>query len=534
MLTRLRRIAVACLWAFAGLAWGQDSAPAPQAEALRFDILEYVVEGNSVLQAMDIERAVMPFLGPGLGMAQVEAARSALEKAYQQAGWQTVFVDVPEQRVDSGVVRLVVLEGKVSRLQVSNARYISQGHIRAVVAELAEGTVPNFNRMQAQLAQVNRNEDRRVQPVLRPGTAPGTVEVDLKVTDRLPLVLSAEMNNRHAANTRPLRLSLSARYDNLFQREHGLALSFSTAPQQPAQSQVLTATYTIPEAGGAGWVVFGVLSDSEVEPLGATTVIGKGGSLGLRRQLPVLETAGGVHSLTLGADWKSTRQRIQSGADALHSPLRYLPLSLGYTATLSDKDSSTALNAALTFGLRGLLGRDVACPDLVVDQFECARHGADGGFASLRLDARHDIGLGEGWRLAGRLAGQLASQPLVSAEQFVTGGADTVRGYLEAEAPGDHGVLASLELRTPNLAKAVGDSVQDLTLLAFAEVSQVRLIDPLPGQAARSALASVGAGLRAKLAASWTAALDLALPIRRTTTTPERHPRVQFRLGTQY
>ena len=240
----LRWVAAAGLCALAGWAFAQSpGAPAaaePQADALRFDILEYQVEGNSVLSVVDIEAALMPFLGPQLGMAQVEAARSALEKAYQQAGYQTVFVDVPEQRVDSGVVRLAVLEGRVNRLQVSNARYFSQGHIRAVVSELAEGNVPNFNRMQAQLAQVNRSDDRRVQPVLRPGATPGTVEVDLKVTDRLPLALTAELNNRHAANTKPLRLSLSARYDNLFQREHGLALTYSTAPQKPAQSQVFT------------------------------------------------------------------------------------------------------------------------------------------------------------------------------------------------------------------------------------------------------------------------------------------------------
>jgi hemolysin activation/secretion protein len=290
----------------------------------------------------------------------------------------------------------------------------------------------------------------------------------------------------------------------------------------------------MPEPGGAAWVVYGVLSDSEVEPLGATTVFGQGGTLGLRRQLPLLDTGAGLHSLTLGLDFKRTRQRIQSGDDSLRVPLSYLPLSFAYSGNFSDKATSTQLNATLTFGLRGLLQRQVACPDVLLDQFECSRSGADAGFGTLRADLRHEFGLGEGWRIAARLAAQVATQPLVSAEQFVAGGADTVRGYLEAEAAGDHGLLGSLELRTPNLAPQAGSAFQDLTLSAFADVARVNLVDPLPGQAARVPLASLGAGLRARLAQRYTAALDLAWPVKRTGASPDQRPRLQFRLGAQY
>src|SRR5262245_52566482 len=65
---------------------------------VRFDILEFRIEGNTVLSVPVIEQVVTPFLGPGRTMADVEAARAALEKAYQGTGWLTVFVDVPEQR----------------------------------------------------------------------------------------------------------------------------------------------------------------------------------------------------------------------------------------------------------------------------------------------------------------------------------------------------------------------------------------------------------------------------------------------------
>ncbi|WP_341893424.1 POTRA domain-containing protein, partial [Variovorax sp. YR752] len=99
-------------------AQAQAQAPAaePAAQELRFDVLEYVIEGNSVLGTAAIEAAVMPHMGPQRSMVDVEAARAALEKIYQGAGYLTVFVDVPEQRVDGGVITLRVLEGRVERL----------------------------------------------------------------------------------------------------------------------------------------------------------------------------------------------------------------------------------------------------------------------------------------------------------------------------------------------------------------------------------------------------------------------------------
>ena len=68
----------------------QVAAPAPRIDAAaepRFDILEYVVVGDTVLGAAAIERAVYAFLGPQRTAADAEGARKALEKAYQDAGF---------------------------------------------------------------------------------------------------------------------------------------------------------------------------------------------------------------------------------------------------------------------------------------------------------------------------------------------------------------------------------------------------------------------------------------------------------------
>ena len=63
------------------------------------DVNEYFVRGNTVLDARAIEEAVYPFLGPQKALSDIEGARDALQKAYQERGYQSVFVELPEQAV---------------------------------------------------------------------------------------------------------------------------------------------------------------------------------------------------------------------------------------------------------------------------------------------------------------------------------------------------------------------------------------------------------------------------------------------------
>lgn len=519
----------------------QSAGVAANPEQAGFDILEFEVHGNTVLDAMAIERAVTPFLGPKKLIADAEGARAALEKVYQDLGYLTVFVDLPEQRIDEGVVKLQVIEGRVERLKVTGSRYFSQGYIRDRVPELAEGKVPNFNQVQAELASVNRTPERRVQPVLRPGIAPGTVEAELKVDDELPVSASIDLHNQHAPDTDPWRLAASVRYDNLFQRDHGIALNALVSPRDTNQVRVLSLNYTIPRENGDTIVAYAVDSQSNVSTLGGTAVIGNGTTMGLRYVVPFFANARTYQSFSAGFDYKDLKERVVFGGEELSTPLRYLPFNFGWSGNWNADKEQTQANATLVATVPSILEREVECPGNVglVDQFACKRSGADGGFATLRADLRHSIQWGWGG-LGLRVAGQWASEPLASAEQFSMGGADSVRGYLEGVASGDTGVLGSVELRSPNWAPRVagwmGDAknpeITELRVFAFADIARVRIIDPLPGQAASDTIAGTGLGLRASGRRGWNLALDVAKPRAPVAnSTQDQGSRVHVRLG---
>ena len=135
------------LWGLIALTPGAQAAVEPSAPAdeaseaapQSFDIWEFQVEGNSMLPVEDVERAVYGHLGEHKTLEDVNGAQQQLETLYRERGFGSVFVDIPEQDVQNGVVRLKVTEGRVGRMQVTGSRYFSLGRIKSKVPSLATG-----------------------------------------------------------------------------------------------------------------------------------------------------------------------------------------------------------------------------------------------------------------------------------------------------------------------------------------------------------------------------------------------------------
>ena len=188
---------------------------------------EYRIAGVKRLSAVEAGDAVYPFLGPERTAADVEQARAALEAAYREKGFQTVTVEVPEQTGRSGIIVLKAVENTVGRLRVQRVRVTS-------IWSGSSAACRRWLRVRCRISMKSPGRSSRsisgrtgrVTPSLQAGVEPGTVDIDLKVEDKLPLHGSVELNNRYSANTTPLRVSASANYGNLWQLGHGAGFSY--------------------------------------------------------------------------------------------------------------------------------------------------------------------------------------------------------------------------------------------------------------------------------------------------------------------
>ena len=516
--------------ALAGSARAQEPPPGSAEKATaearnHFDIQEIRVLNNSVLSNRQIESAIYPHLGPNRSFDDVQAARADLEKAYRDAGYSTVYVDIPEQGVDTGIIRLAVTEGRLERVTVRGTRYFRNRRIVASLPSLEPGMVPHFPDVQKDLSRLNQQSpDLSVAPILKPGQEPGSVDVDLKVKDTLPLHASVELNDRYTANTSHERLNANLSYGNLFQRNQALSLQYQSAPNNSRDAKVLGATYLAPlPTLDSTLALYAVKTDSDVATVGTLGVLGKGHVYGARYILSLAPGSNLAPTLTFGSDLKRFSESVfLESSPGLQTPIKYLNWSVAYGLSAYREHMSTSFTITTNFGIRGLLN-DPA-------EFERKRFNAKADYIYWHADASHVRPLLWGTEIALRFAGQYTTEPLINNEQFAIGGVDSVRGYLEAEDLGDLGFESSIELRSPRLSNLFGIHPQEAYAYTFYDAGVANLIDPLPSQASRFDLQGWGLGLRLAGFAGFDASLDWAHPLVGTPNESAHGSRVHFHI----
>lgn len=481
----------------------------------RFDVMAYVVKGNSILTAADIEAAVYPYMGPARSVADVEAARAALEKVYQDKGYLSAVVSLPQQKVDAGDVVLEVIEASVDKLKVTGAQYHLPSRIAQALPSVQKGATPSFPQMQDELAQAQRDGQVQITPVIAAGKTPDAIDIELKVQDELPLHGFVAGSNKRSYNTAAGRFEAGVSYDNFFQRGYSGGLNWTYSPYRPSEVNTVVGSFGAPIRPGSRLLASWVHSDSNTPTeLGGATVV-KGDTLGLRwrESLPTYGRSMD-HSLTTGVDYKNNRDSNENvaGFSTEKPALRYPAFSVRYDlSSFGSEGELSTLDATLTVGT-GALGsnRQVDCNGVTTDQFACKRNGASPNFQVLKLGASHKQPVWGKWsvNLHGEL--QLASGPLSSQEQFGAGGVDSVRGYYEFEQVGDQGAQLRLELLSPSVLDGADYTVQ---ALGFFDRALVREQKPLPGDIASVQLGSYGLGLRVASGKGLKVSVDWAHPI---------------------
>jgi hemolysin activation/secretion protein len=518
----------------------QGQQPAKPAAPQFFDIDEYRVDGADSMPEIEVGAAVYPFLGPHRTAADVEKARTALEKSYHDKGYQTVSVAIPPQNIDSHVVVLKVTEGKVGVLRVKNARYFDIAKIKEKAPSLKEGGLPNFKDVTADIVGLNQWPDRRVTPTLRAGVAPGTVDVDLNVEDKPPIHASVELNNRQSPNTTSERLNATVHYDNLWQLGHSFTFTYQVAPERTKDAEVFSASYLARINDSFSMLAYGLKSASDVAAIGGLNVVGPGETFGTRAILTLPSADNFFHTISFGADYKNYGQTTQLGTDTFSTPVSYYPLVASYSATWQQDGALTQLNAGVTVNLRGLGSG--------FDEFDAKRFAANSSFTHVNADLSRTQDLASGYQVFAKVQGQVSDGPLVSSEQFSLGGMDTVRGYLESEVLGDNGWASTIELRSPDIGAFLQGKIKDESgqgtpryvtfnewrAFAFGDMGYADIYSPLPGQEDQFRLASYGFGARFKSFNVLNGMVALAIPVNQQTYTRSNDPRLIFRVWGEF
>ena len=499
------------------------AAPTPPEPQAIFEVHEYRVLGNTVLSNREIDSALHALIGDKKTLADIEAAKVALEKAIHDLGYNTVFVELPEQDIADHVVRFQIREVRLHDVGVTGARHYSQRQILAHLPAATAGSVPNLTALQAQISDLNaQTADLNVVPSLKVGQEPDTVDLTLNVNDHLPFHGSLEFNNQNTPQTKPLRMIASLSYGNLFQDFDNVSVQYQSSPQEFKEVKVFAASY----ASGALWAgirpsAYFVDSDSNLAAVSSSGLLGKGYIFGSQLAVPLTDAPGMPQSLTVGAEYKHFLQSVVSaGAASPAAPDAsldsYLNLSLGYRGTWASDRLRGTLATTLNYGPRGAPNAEATSSTGTTD-------GAS--YLYLKTDGSVVIPIREQFQLDLRATGQYTSKPLILYEEMSMTGVNAVRGYLEAESLADKGVLGSVQLQSPTWRQSKA-SIGDLFL--FYDEGYGRLFDPSPDVAGALTLRSWGVGVHLFPGKSITGSLTWADPLASGPNTKRGDSRLLF------
>jgi|CXWL01.1.fsa_nt_gi hemolysin activation/secretion protein len=541
-------------------ALGPELTPAAEKQSVRFSVETFIVEGNTILDQAKIDAVLLPFKGKERQISDVEGARVELEKIYHAAGYPTVLVNLPEQTIEGGVVRLQVLEGRLVEIAVTGNQHYSWSNIRGKLPSLTPGALLYEPTFLKEMAAVNGNPDLNLAPILKPGSEPGTVNLELKVRDRLPVHGKLEADNKGPLTTPRDRLVAEIQHTNVFGGDEILTVNTVQTPTDWGAVQNYGMSFVYPVIWPSHLLaVYASKSKSSSVLAGAAISVGGASDVGIagnatvagaRYIFPIFSGGENTHQMSLGFDYKRLEKTTASFSDGgtavVLSPVQYTPLSLGYTGFYPDRLGLTKASVTAKGYVAGVIsggGKQDFAGD-PNDPFGKPgnRKGSTGTFAVLQGGLDRTQPLPGEFTLALHADGQWASQPLIPAEQYFAGGMDTVRGYLTYEAIGDHAVRGRAEITTPEVLTIPVDRIwqrrrsSDYTIrvrfAAFYDVAQLWVAQAPAGQTSQFRLEGVGGGIRVKFPKDiGQLMVDQGFALRETLNTKRGDTFVHFSVG---
>ncbi len=467
--------------------------------------------GNTIISTQDLERVTAPFAGKELSFDDLFKARDAVTNLYIERGYITSrarVLELPEnfriKQAGGAVITLQIIEGKVEAINITGSPRI-RNYVRSRL-RAATSAVLNVNRLSERvlLLQV----DPLIQKIavqLLPGTHESTRILNAQVEAAPPVRVAIFLNNNRSPAVGSLERGVQLDGNSLL----GVGDRFSLTYRNTNGSNQEDARITIPfnTSNGTVQLAFSNVNSHVVqEPFSQLdlTSAARAYNLSVRQPLIRQATAEGTQEVAVGV----VASREESETTLLNTPR---PLSVGADAQGRTRISTLRLfqeyaqrRSKQVVFVRSQFSFGIGALDATVNP-----HPPDSNFFSWQGQGIWLRSLPNKMTLLTRSSIQLADRPLVPLEQFVIGGATTVRGYREQGFLGNNGLLASVELGVPILSTQRFGALRVVPFLDAGVVwGSTGTLSP-----ASHALFSTGVGLEYNLSDHLSARLDAAVPL---------------------
>lgn len=428
---------------------------APKEGELRFTVKSFVLEGIGILPEAEVQLAIRSWVGVPVSFDDLQRACDAIQNFYRSKGY-TVQAILPPQKIADGVVKILITEAKLGKVEVENpqgpTRFSKERAASYITYANPLGDPLNLDKVERAIVILNETPGVMASSQLEPGEKEGETNLRLQLTQPDMVQGRVEANNYGSRTTGanqgvfamnlngPLGIGDSASVNGIFsQGSQYLQGAISLPGSRDGLRLGLAGTY---------------LQYKNVSNYASTGGAGDAWTTGVSAAYPLIRAQGGNLNTSLNYDIKSYNNRNTITSTTI-SAYNINNISAGLSGNFVDSLGYGAITSGSVTAVLGHL--DI----LATSMANYSMYAVPGtspavyqpitpsNFSKLTFSGNRNQQLVEegATTLYAALSGQFASTNLNSAEQFYLGGPYGVRAYPVAQSGGAQGGIFTLEVR---------------------------------------------------------------------------------------
>ena len=480
-----------------------------EASKVSFIFKTLVIEGNTALSTEDLTLLWPHKVGDEVRVDEIFQFANAISKAYADAGYALSFGVVPEQNIQDGIVKVTVIEGRVSAATFNTTPSGYAGRAtRIQLLRICRSKPVSAKILERNLLLMDDLPGWEAKAVLSPDDkVVGGSALTLEFTQQ-PQAVELSWNNFLPSSLASGVVGLSYAGLRVFDDGDDLSASFNATPGGNAYRSYALGYSTL--VGTDGQRLSLNLSQSDSRPQDPTLLAleyaGLSRSARLTFSYPLVRSRASTVNLEtfIGAQESDTSAQI--GSSFTHDHLRSVGASVTFDFANADQASNLIkLNVEQGLDIAGAKGN--------------SRTNGSTNFTITSVDFTRTaplMAIGTGaLSYCFALQGQVSlGRPLFSAQESSYGGRQFGRFFDSGSVSGENTVFGSLELRYAMPVSVGLDDPIFAQLYTFFDAGHARQQGDLqPGDARSRKAATAGVGVRLGLPYHSNALIEVSRPV---------------------
>jgi len=514
-------------------------------EGLKIDVKEIKIAGLTVLPPSELAPVVNKFVGPGKKFQDLLDAAGAVKRELARRGYFLADVVVPKQKIENGVVEILVVEGRIgtTKVEYDDNVKINRNLINSYLSTLSPGKVITARDVERALFLISDLSGVNAHSAFEPGDKVGTANLVVKVSKARDVDANIDADANGSQYTGVFRGGGTINWNNPLKQGDMLSVNYSRTLDAAIKGAKIfggsgldtgdqdyeRVTYLTPvgQLGSKLGVSYSTLHYQLGTPLWTPSQASGNAYIGsIMAVQPLIRS----RNTNVMATYQYDNRNFHDVTVGLQEDKQVKLYSLSLSGDLRDSLLGGGINIGNVVVTSGYL--NINSPDRL--QADSTGDRTEGGYGRTNLSYSRLQQLTKTTGFYFAYTEQWVTKNIDASEKISLGGPNGVRAYPQGEGAGDEGYVGTLEWRygLPRIDKLPGDR----TFVLFYDYAWSKSIkDPTVNDAAKNttSLRGAGIGLNWEVQHDWSLRTTAAWRITATPTseTVDPQPRIYFQLN---